>query len=60
MSELDLITERYNTEETLEDKEYFLSDIRKMLNELEADLEEIKNKECKKNERRIQTRSKSI
>jgi hypothetical protein len=43
MSELDIITERFNTEETLQDKEYFLSDIRKMLNELEADLEEMKN-----------------
>ena len=43
MSELDIITERFNTEETLQDKEYFLSDIRKMLNELEAELEEMKN-----------------
>ena len=32
---LDVIVERFNTEETKQDKQYFLNDLRKLINALE-------------------------
>ena len=39
--EMDIIEERFNNEETLQDKEYFLNEINKDLSELFRELEEL-------------------